>query len=385
MPKKIHLFNPQHDLSLAAGEMEYHAPESAMQLASDLSLLPLWYADGGDTVISDTDAVLPPPVREVNVSAINDLTVGEDDRLVPWGWDRSVRMQFLRAGVPEDLLPSAGHIDRIRAMSHRRTAGRAMEYIKGRATDMRFPDTAVELASFREIEEFVAARGEAVLKAPWSGSGRGVFWCSGQMAQSLAGWCTRVIQRQGCVMGEPALDKVQDFAMEFHCGGGTAAFAGYSLFSTSGGVYRGNRMMSDAMIEAALAEYVPVSALHTVRGLLTEFLSAEIAPHYSGYVGVDMMVYRDGGELLVNPAVEINLRMTMGMVARTVYDRHVAAGKKGWFHIGHQPPGLLAAQDREMRTHMPLKTDGNRIASGYCPLVPVTESSVYTAFIIIDE
>ena len=382
---KIYLFNPQHDLSLAAGDIEYRAPEPAVQLASDLSLLPVWYADYGDTVITDTDAGLPPLVRGVHLSGIRDVVVGENDRLMPWGWDRSVRMQFLRAGVPADWLPSVSEIDMVRALSHRRTAGRAMDYVRAHASGMRLPDAAVELGSFREVEAFVASRGNAVLKAPWSGSGRGVFWCGVQMAQSLAGWCGRVIQRQGCVMGEQALDKVQDFAMEFLCSAGEVSFAGYSLFTTSGGVYRGNRMMSDTMIEDELAKYVPVSDLHTVRDLLCRFLSGEIAPHYSGYVGVDMMVYRDGGEFLINPAVEINMRMTMGMVARVIYDRYVGEGCRGWFHIGHQPPGMLLAKDREMRAGMPLVLDGGRIVGGYCPLVPVGDSSVYSAYLVMGE
>ena len=43
-----------------------------------------------------------------------------------------------------------------------------------------------------------------------------------------------------------------------------------------------------------------------------------------GYVGVDQFICRraGGGELLYNPAVEINLRMTMGHVARNIYDLH---------------------------------------------------------------
>lgn len=41
-------------------------------------------------------------------------------------------------------------------------------------------------------------------------------------------------------------------------------------------------------------------------------LQSMIAPRYSGPVGIDMLATADGH---INPCVEINLRMTMGMVA----------------------------------------------------------------------
>jgi hypothetical protein len=44
---------------------------------------------------------------------------------------------------------------------------------------------------------------------------------------------------------------------------------------------------------------------------------------YTGFVGVDMFLYRGGeGRVMINPAVEINLRMTMGLIARNIFDHH---------------------------------------------------------------
>ena len=80
------------------------------------------------------------------------------------------------------------------------------------------------------------------------------------------------------------------------------------------------------------------------------FLKEKVAKVYNGFVGVDMFVYseaRDAGcdaqdvEYKINPVVEFNLRMTMGMVARVVYDRCVQKGVRGMFTIDHLPPGQL--------------------------------------------
>jgi hypothetical protein len=56
-----------------------------------------------------------------------------------------------------------------------------------------------------------------------------------------------------------------------------------------------------------------------------------IAPHYNGYLGIDMMLYWDeNGKIALNPCVEVNLRMTMGMVTAAMGSRH---GLRGDFSI----------------------------------------------------
>ena len=39
-------------MALASGETNYMAPASARQMASDLALLPMWYADAGSAVLA---------------------------------------------------------------------------------------------------------------------------------------------------------------------------------------------------------------------------------------------------------------------------------------------------------------------------------------------
>lgn len=50
--KRLYIFNPEHDLALASGESHYMAPASARQMASDLALLPVWYAGDGNAVLA---------------------------------------------------------------------------------------------------------------------------------------------------------------------------------------------------------------------------------------------------------------------------------------------------------------------------------------------
>ena len=52
--KALYIFNPEHDLALASGETNYMAPASARRMASELALLPMWYAEEGSAVLASS-------------------------------------------------------------------------------------------------------------------------------------------------------------------------------------------------------------------------------------------------------------------------------------------------------------------------------------------
>lgn len=387
---KLYCFNPEHDLAIANNNENFQAPESAMLLSSDLALLPAWYADNNSQILSEQPFVpylAPAGLKVETVAPYSDL-VPSHCTVEPWGWDAAIRKYIIGVGVHPSSLPDRVRIERYRCLSHRRTASKAMEYIIASATDSSLlPTPAVELTTMNEVRRFAAGHAEIVLKSPWSGSGKGVFWSKGPLTQSLAGWCQRVIDKQGCVMGEAAMDRIQDFAMEYRCRNGATQFAGYSLFFTEGsGIYRGNRLMSNDRIAAELQRWLPADTLQTVQIRTGDFISQYIAPYYDGYVGVDMFIYRNGHDICINPAVEVNLRMTMGMVARIISDRYVAPGSTGWFSIDHEPPGQLLT-DHNVKMHnnpMTLNADG-LLSSGYLSLCPILPSTVYRACVILSS
>lgn len=384
---KLYCFNPEHDLAIANGKENFQAPESAVLLATDLSLLPAWFADEGSMVMSEQAFV--PECRPEGLS-IRSVSPYSDEipaycSVEPWGWDVAVRKHLAASGIHMSSMPGNDRLEMFRGLSHRRTASFAMEYIRERMENPGLiPSPAIELKTETEIVRFAAQHEEVVLKSPWSGSGKGVFWSRGQMTQSLSGWCRRVLEKQGCVMGELAMDRVQDFAMEYRIHDGKTSFAGYSLFVTErSGVYRGNRLMSNEMIEHELQRWVDIEHLRWLREQMLDFINERIAPHYDGYVGVDMFIYRDGEQTHVNPAVEINLRMTMGMVARIIYDRYVHPESNGWFYIDHEPPGQLLADHTAKRNNEPMQLSDGKLAKGYMSLCPVLPNTVYRASILL--
>ena len=388
---RLYYFNPDHDLALANGNAHFQAPESAVAFADDLSLLPCWFAEEvASEVLSDQEFT-----EDLNVLGLDVATIPlfskdkiEEFKVEPWGWDMAVRKFFLNNGVAEKLLPTLERIEEYKQLAHRRLTIEAMNYLRGRAVNSNLlPQSAVELVTMADVNAFASKYEEVVFKAPWSGSGKGVFWSSGQLTPSLSGWCKRVIEKQGSVMGEVAYNRVQDFAMEFKVGRGDVTFAGYSLFFTEGsGIYRGNYLLSNEDIEAELSKWVSVDYLNWIREELANFLCEKVAKNYAGFVGVDMFVYsemRDEVNYKINPVVEFNLRMTMGMVARVLYDRCVCKGAKGMFTIDHCPPGELLREHHIQIEENPIEIEEGRFKKGYFSLCPVTENTVYRASIML--
>ena len=391
MTNLLYLFNPDQDLALASGEVNYMPPASARRMAEELALLPVWFADGPCSVLA------PSAYNQSFLEEMLDLfplpaslrTQAEDfsevRSVVPWGWNPALRKRLLSLGVPDAALPSMEDIGRLRDLSHRL---QAVRLLPGLQVDEVFCGESCYLTALSDCRAFVESLECCLLKAPLSGSGKGLNWCKGAFTPLIERWCARIIEQQGGVVGEPVYNKVEDFAMEFYSDGkGRIIFAGYSLFRTNaGGAYEGNRLLPDAEIERRLSAYVPVAALHRLREELQRRLSVSLGTEYTGYLGVDMMVCWSDKEngYRVHPCVEINMRMNMGVVARLFYDRFVALGSKGCFAVEYVPDNETLRARHEQDVHdYPLTVEQGRLASGYLPLVPVTGKSCYRAYVRI--
>lgn len=390
--KALYLFNPEHDLALASGETNYMAPASARRMASELALLPMWYAEEGSAVLAPSAYNLDyvKKIQEllglsVDLITEPELAIEPDLDIRPWGWDVALRKRLSVLGVDEVLLPSMGQLNDLREYSHR---SKAVALLPELQLNECFCGESYYLKTPEEWKRFVEGRKECLLKAPLSGSGKGLNWCKGIFTSFISGWCTRVAASQGGVIAEPIYNKVEDFAMEFYSdGAGELTFVGYSLFHTGkSGMYEGNCLLSNEAIRKKLSQYVPLEALMDLENCLKYRLSALVGTVYKGYLGVDMMICRfpenEKPVFRIHPCVEINLRMNMGVIARFLHDRYVRPGSTGRFVIDYHPSEGEALQEHErMSATYPLESREGRVYSGYLPLVPVHKRSCYRAWI----
>lgn len=394
--KALYIFNPEHDLALASGETNYMAPASARRMASELAVLPMWYAEEGSAVLAPSAYNLDYVKRmqdvlglSVDVMTEPELAIEPNLDIHPWGWDVALRKRLLGLGVADTLLPSMEQLGIWRDCSHR---SKAVLLLPGLQLNELFCGESSYLKTPEEWKRFVEEREECLLKAPLSGSGKGLNWCKGAFTPFISGWCARVAASQGGIVAEPIYNKVADFAMEFYSdGAGKVTLAGYSLFSTGrSGMYEGNRLLSNEAIRKRLSQYVPLEALTDLANRLICELSMLIGSVYKGYLGVDMMICQfpesENPVFRIHPCVEINLRMNMGVVARLLYDRYVHPDSTGDFRIDYHPSEGEALKEHErMSATYPLEIREGKVYSGYLSLVPVHKRSCYQAWILVSQ
>lgn len=390
----MYYFNPDNDLALANFSNNYTPPASAIKIAEDLSVLPVWYAPEetniivrnlpNENFIHSLKSIISTPVSFIEFSEI--AFYPDKEEITPWGWNPALRKKLQDMGISEYRLPSIDDLKQLRLYSGRQNAIKMLKEIQQLRSD--FCGKSAFFESHEKVLEYLSAQsGDSVMKMPYSGSGKGLMWIRNSgITDKQTDWCRRVIRSQGGVVLEPALNKTVDFAMEFKIEKGEVTFAGYSLFKTfTSGAYAGNYLLTDEMIENRLADYVSKDDLIWLKTFYIKKL-IQYFPNYKGYIGVDMMICKTSSGHRIQPCVEINMRMNMGMVARVFYDKYVSITSSGIFVVDFfKKQGDAYAKNRSNLEKYPQKTKNGKIESGYFPLTPVYKDTNYVAHVIIDR
>ena len=389
--KRFAVFNPEHDLALANGDAHYLAPRNIREMAHDLA--PLM-----DYLAWDT----------------------------PWGWDAAVVSHLHKSGIPRQELPTDTMLAALRTRSERITAHHLLQQML--PLSVHLTGESYVCRSLDDIKTYATQHSHLLLKAPLSGSGKGLRHLnlndnhpSSRRSTSaltstfkkIESWADALIRRHGYLTAEPYYDKVQDFAMEFIVADGQCHFIGYSLFTTDDhGRYDSNLLLSDADIEARLSEYIPHSVLHDVRHFV-EGHTGLIVPaewdtsRFPITFGIDMMIVNDRGQQLtvdgqhpirpdgnsqlrthnsqfkLHPCVEINLRMNMGIIAHEVRRHLMAPEATGIYRLTlFADHAALAAFDEEQRALYPALYRDGLLVRGYHPLTSTEGNTRHLAYVI---
>lgn len=313
MPR-LWLFNPENDIALASGSANFTPPPAAIEMRRAGQLLPLFLCGADDRVVCEgINNHWFEDFRErfgIEADVWNHSCAGFTPR--PWGWSMAARRTFEHIGFSRDALPSDAQLKDWRELSHRRTAALLHDYIS-RHTGLRLWPKAIETADTAVLSDIVGEYGRAVVKQPWSSSGRGVKFFDSErnsMAQLLE-QAAGTIRRQGSVMVERMMTGHSDFALLYECKDGAARYVGPSVFNAdSSGNYTGNLVERAERLRIRLEKLTGRETLENLVDALRSAISSIIAPRYEGPVGIDLC-YGDG---LIH-ICEANLRYTMGFVA----------------------------------------------------------------------
>ena len=320
----LHVFNPEHDIALAYDNKYFTAPHAGRQLRNDLDYLPILWAEEGDYVLVENvcsaqqhTSRLQRYGKQVNFVDKNGVErLSEQiDKVLPWGWDSSIKFQLEQMGVKPSILPDDEALANIRRLSNRQFSSSVLKELQESFVHPILLGKSSYVDSIIELERILQSWGKAVIKAPWSSSGRGVRYVDTVLDAALANWSKNVIKTQGGIMIEPYYNKVKDFGVEFYADADGVHYAGLSVFHTVNGAYVGNSLADEAEKHSTLSTYVSNELLHEVISALEQLLANHLRGVYSGPLGVDMMIVAAEDGFMLHPVVEINLRRTMGHVA----------------------------------------------------------------------
>lgn len=313
----LHIFNPSHDEALGFGSPYYVPTKAAQRMAAERCTLPELWAAAGDFILLPDECERPlASIAGVNYVYKRELTptlLQQISRIQPWGWDAYLRHTLRRCGVSDELLPTDEYLADLRRLSSRETAVRLLNALK--SANPEYTGDAHWCTTLDDAVTAINRYPQAMVKSPWSSSGRGVFRVDADAfdaptLQRIA----NIISRHGGIAVERYCNRLQDFALEFYAQPDCSIdYAGLSVFNTSvGGNYLGNVTGTQTELKQLVNRHFPWTKIQDCITLLKQLLPTILNRKYEGPFGIDMMLVNENQNTLLHPCVEINLRNTMG-------------------------------------------------------------------------
>lgn len=352
MAGHLFYFNPTCEMAIANGESSYTPPKHLEKFRNDLSLLPIYFADGRDVVVVDE------PVSKSFLDELKEfgwnmpLVVKSPEEIPaaflplksfsPWGWSPAV-IRRLEPFVPLLEEPLQMHFMRKWTNDHKHMFSRITDQElsqkmkdnlspNGYLSIPKVPVRVDNISQLIEMEREMLA--PILIKTPWSASGRGLFKIRSR-AENVgdSNWIKSKFKQQGFLMTEPFLHKIQDLSFHFKKESDQLKFLGTTFFkSEADGRFMGCYI---GIPELDLGNDFPLrEVIEEASVLLKRSLSVlERITEYEGYIGVDaLLFYDDFGEVKLHPSIEVNLRYTMGLL-NLFLQKRVDSNSKGFWHI----------------------------------------------------
>lgn len=345
---KVHYFNPGYEAAVEQGNSYYTPPRMVQYLRKDLQTLPLYYAEPNDGVYISS----PIPKEMMSERLVVDREQVSD--VLPWGWSPELRSIFPHLTLPYTL-------EQMKLLGSRSLGLKLWEGVYRNAPDLfRFaPPREVFLGDHVE-------RGDWVLKEDFSSSGRGIEFVTAAQDPN-----TIIARRLGRQPGkrlfiEPFYHIDEERGYEFwRTEEGAIEYLGCHRPITESGRYKGSWLGEHTTDDRAYIEPL-------IYGLSDLPLGS-----YSGVIGVDTALYRDGAIDRFVPCLEINVRPTMGYVAICLQRDWLSQGQCGRFIILPKESAHL----QSLVTAKPLYLSGTKgvLPPGLYPLTPILGDTYFTA------
>ncbi|WP_282035894.1 hypothetical protein [Saccharicrinis aurantiacus] len=398
----IYLFNPTGEMAIANGNHSYMAPKMLRIFERDLAFMPTYFANDHDIIICDEepyDSFLKEwqtlGLPKTNYLSIKEALKADDiNYLKPWSWNPAshhlLRNLKLLASDAFKTSPNHKWDNTNKLFFSRESCNKVQKYIFNNINNssIKISKPAISLNSVEEIKEWLTINKKAVIKMPWSSSGRGIHIVDLQNNRPLnLEWVSGAIKQQGFVCIEPLLNKVKDFSYQLKLNkNGEIDFLGISHFNNDSKGHFTGGIIKWPHKENEISNFFNEEVIQETSEALIQAISS-ISPnkHYEGHLGVDGIIYRDENkQLKIHPCLDINWRYNMGNV-NIMLPNYVAPNSKGEWKIDSFKTGEWNEFTRSESKKKPLKISGGKISSGFKALTPPADNAMFGAWLEVFE
>lgn len=398
--RDLYLFNPTCETAIANGSETYMAAQILREFENDLSILPMIFASADDYVLSSvkpSDGFIrdlknigfPVSNWATKEKILNDREL-HFNQIIPWGWSPAAHFQLneIKKRVSGSFCNSKVFYwtKEYKTLFERKTSALILKrFLSVCKSDIYCSSEAVPsiLQSEPEISRYLENYQDMVLKSPISSSGRGVQMIrNGKLSASNWQWIKAVLNQSGYIMAEPLHRKKLDLSFQFEIdASGKVIYHGCVFFYTnSNGMYQGHYLHQS--IDKLLG--TDFSGLLNETGAKLQMIieDSEYATLHEGFLGVDGMIIDEGGTLKIHPCLEINCRLTMGMLALRI-QQLIHSESKGRFEIFTGKIGEFAAYSEEMIKKHPVVMKDHLFFSGFSALTEPLRNAKFGAYVLL--
>jgi hypothetical protein len=180
---------------------------------------------------------------------------------------------------------------------------------------------------------------------------------------------------------------VTDFSFQFKINSESEIeFLGTSFFETNtNGQYSGTLVFSGSEEEC---NYYPDNELRQkileiATAMQQKIGESEYARLYRGYIGVDAMIFEEDGCFMIQPCIEINCRMNMGILAKQLESK-IHPQSLGRFKIFSGLPGKFNDFIHAQNEKVPVTQKDGKLYIGTIPLTEMNESTKFGAYLEVE-
>lgn len=388
-------------MAVANGSFSYQPPLLLHQMESDLATLPMFFGDSEDIIITDNkpsmqflDKLHSTGFEIPSFHSLSEAEAFPDnsmEMIYPWGWSPAshFRLKDLKkkCGKKFTVQPNSQWTETHRRLYERSTALQFLQDLLENNRTNKFVEqkqTGQVVHSISDIKNLLIANNPLVLKAPMSSSGRGVQIIRKSLLNaSNKQWLDGILKQQKYLVAEPYIDKISDLSFQFRINSEQDIdFLGISIFETnSNGQYQGTILnpVFSKLIPGREQELKDLFDL-TSQQLLNALKNSIYAKLHRGFLGIDSMIFEKNGSLKIQPCVEVNCRMNMGILAIHIQNK-VHPEASGKFELIYDKNGILPVYHQKTKErHTPDFQEG-KLFEGFLPLTEANEQSKFGAYI----